>query len=227
MIRETNDHRRPSGRSTGILLVVLVSFLAGGVVHALPPPRPGLVDPLTMRYRTTGEKVPVIPKDARQYHRTTPPAGKFLSAARAAATRGAVLPRAIDPATDRDVAPLVLLIDFPGQLASDRPSIADAAVFSNLFFAAGPSDLSVFNYWKEVSYGKFLLRRPGEKAPGAPDVKGWLRSDAFSTITSSMIAGVQVANVRQLLSDAVALLSTQGFDFTPYVRASDGTFNCR
>jgi M6 family metalloprotease-like protein len=99
-------------------------------------------------------------------------------------------------------------------------------VFADLFFATGATDLSVANYWREVSYGKFVLSRPGEKFAGAPDVRGWLRANAFSSVnTPALISGVQVGNVRQLLSDAIALLVSQGFDFRPYVRGSDRTFH--
>jgi M6 family metalloprotease-like protein len=138
-----------------------------------------------------------------------------------------VLPRAISAATDNQVAPLVLLIDFSTRPASASPSISDNAVFANLFFGTGTTDLSVANYWREVSYGKFVLARPRDKSPvdlTRPDVAGWLRADSFSSITPTNIAGVQVASVRQLLSDAIVYLAGQGFDFRPYVRASDLTF---
>jgi len=209
-------------------LAVYLCFAAAPSV-ALPPPRPGIVDPLTQRYRTTGQKVPVIPREVRQYRRQTPLNGKYPPTVRGAASRAVVRPLAISAANDNQVAPLVLLIDFDTQQASSRPSISDNAVFANLFFGTGATDLSVANYWRDVSYGKFVLARPRDKAPAdptRPDVRGWLRANVFSTITTPAdIAGVQVGNVTQLLSDAIALLVSQGFDFRPYVRASDQTFH--
>ena len=210
-----------------LLSAALLIVLSSGIVHALPPPRPGLVDPLTQRYRTTGRKVPVIPREVLQYRRPTPLNGRYPLAARGAASRAGFRPLAISSATDNQAAPLVLLIDFNSRPASSSPSISDNAVFANLFFGTGASDLSVANYWREVSYGRFVLARPRDKAPvdpTRPDVAGWLRADGFSSITTDNIAGVQVPNVRQLLSDAIGVLVSQGFDFRPYVRASDQTF---
>lgn len=211
-------------------LVALAVYFGYGAAPtiALPPPRPGLVDPLTHRYRTTGAKTPVIPKEVRTYRRAAPLGGKVPLATKSTSSKAAGLPRAISSATDNQVAPLVLLIDFSTRPASASPSISDNAVFASLFFGTGATDLSVANYWREVSYGKFVLARPRDKAPidpSRPDVAGWLRADAFSAITPADIAGVQVANVRQLLSDAVGFLAGQGFDFRPYVRASDLTFH--
>jgi len=104
--------------------------------------------------------------------------------------------------------------------------------FDALFFGIGAADLSVGNYWEEVSYGNFSIQRPSAVVPANPDVVGWLRAGGTapggfpSTITSSsQIADINVANVRQLLADAIASLSAQGFDFSPYVRPSDLTFN--
>lgn len=214
-------------RAFAFAALAIYLCLAAAPAGALPPPRPGLVDPLTQRYRTTGQKVPVIPKEVRQYRRQTTLNGKYPLAVSGAASRAGVLPRAINSATDNQVAPLVLLIDFSSRPASARPSISDNVVFASLFFGTGAADLSVANYWREVSYGKFALARPRDKAPvdpSRPDVAGWLRADAFSSIVPADIAGVQVANVRQLLSDAIGLLVSQGFDFRPYVRASDRTF---
>lgn len=214
-------------RAFAFAALAIYLCLAAVPAGALPPPRPGLVDPLTQRYRTTGQKVPVIPLEVRQYRRPTPLNGKFPLAVKGAASRAAVLPRAISSATDNQLAPLVLLIDFSSRPASASPSISDNAVFAGLFFGTGTADLSVANYWREVSYGKFALARPRDKAPAdpsRPDVAGWLRADSFSSITPADIAGVQVPNVRQLLSDAIGVLVGQGFDFSPYVRASDHTF---
>lgn len=207
-------------------LLLVWAGVSAGPSLALPPPKPGLVDPLTQRYRTTGQRVPEIPKEVRQYRRQNPLGGRGPLAGRGTAARAAALPRAISAAADNQVSPLVLLVDFDAQPASSRPSIADNAVFANLFFGTGAADLSVANYWREVSYGKFVLARPGDKFAGAPDVRGWLRANAFSTITTPAdIAGVQVGNVRRLIADAVALLASQGFDFRPYVRGSDRTFH--
>ncbi len=211
-------------------LAVYLCFAAAPAV-ALPPPRPGLVDPLTQRYRTTGGKVPVIPKEVRQYRRPTPLNGRYPLAARGAAGRAGVRPLAVDTRVQSVVRPLVLLVDFADRPASASPSIASAA-FDTLFFGSGVSDLSVRNYWNEVSYGNFTVQRPSAAVPSNPDVVGWLRAGGTApggfptTITSSsQVADVNVANVRQLLSDAIASLSAQGFDFSPYVRPSDGTFS--
>ncbi|HYN74367.1 MAG TPA: hypothetical protein VER06_00095 [Candidatus Methanoperedens sp.] len=166
------------------------------------------------------------------YRRATPLNGRVPLATKASAAKAAVLPRAISSATDNQVAPLVLLIDFSTRPASASPSISDNSVFATLFFGTGATDLSVANYWNEVSYGNFTIQRPSAAVPANPDVIGWLRAGGTapggfpSTITSStQVADVNVANVRQLLADAIASLSAQGFDFSPYVRSSDGTFN--
>ncbi|MBI5419607.1 MAG: M6 family metalloprotease domain-containing protein [Deltaproteobacteria bacterium] len=192
-----------------ILLLVALSFSLAG---ALPPPRPGIVDPYTLRFRTTGQPFPVFPK-AVLTHRPNPLAGAVPLAPRPAGAKAAARPLAVNTAKDNTIRPLVLLIDF-----NDRssPPLADNASVTNLFFGAG---LSVKNYWSEVSYGKLTVNG------SASDVQGWLRADSFSSITSSsQIAGVNVANVRTLLNDAITFLGQQGFDFTPYVRSSDNTF---
>lgn len=210
-------------------LAVYLGFAAAPAV-ALPPPRPGLVDPLTQRYRTTGRKVPLFPKEVRGI-RPSPRGGRIpLTPSRASIAAG-VRPLAVDTKTQSVIRPLVLLIDFADRPASASPLISGAAI-DTLFFGSGVSDLSVLNYWNEVSYGSFSIQRPSTAVPANPDVVGWLRAGGTapggfpSTITtSSLIADVNVSNVRQLLADAIASLSAQGFDFSPYVRSSDGTFN--
>ncbi len=199
--------------------------------HALPPARPGLVDPLTQRYRTTGKRLPVFPKEVRAFRPSTR-GGKVPLASGRAAIRAGVRPLAVDPKTQSSIRPFVLLVDFADRPASSSPSIANPAAFDTLFFGSGASDLSVRNYWNEVSYGTFAIERPSTANPANPDVVGWLRAGGTapggfpSTIVSSaQISAVNVGNVRQLIADAVASLSAQGFDFSPYVRASDGTFN--
>jgi len=210
------------------VLAVYLCFAAAPAV-ALPPPRPGLVDPLTQRYWTTGRKVPVFPKEVRGI-RPSLRGGKIPATGRASVAAGA-RPLAVDTSVQSVIRPLVLLVDFEDRPASASPSIVSTA-FDTLFFGSGASDLSVSNYWSEVSYGLFSIQRPSAAVPANPDVVGWLRAGGTapggfpSSITSSsQIADVDVANVRQLLSDAIASLSAQGFDFSPYVRPSDGTFS--
>ena len=209
-------------------------FLCGlvGAAYAIPPPRPGLVDPLTQRYRTSGKKVPVFPTEVRTL-RPSPRGGRVPLASSRAAVRAGERPLAVDTQAEPSIRPLVLLIDFADRQASSSPSISDPTAFDTLFFGAGASDLSVRNYWNEVSYETFAIQRPSG-AGSNPDIVGWLRAGGTapgrfpSTITlSSQIADVNVANVRQLIADAVAYLPVlyPGFDFSPYVRASDGTFN--
>ncbi|HEX9191843.1 MAG TPA: M6 family metalloprotease domain-containing protein, partial [Candidatus Deferrimicrobiaceae bacterium] len=218
-------------RSIRLLASVLLLALAAGTVYALPPSRQGPVDTRTGRYRTTGFKAPVIPEAVRTYRRATPLNGKYPLDPKRAPARAGVRPLAVDTKTQSVVRPLVLLIDFADRPASSSPAISNPAAFVNLFFGSGASDLSVGNYWNEVSYGKFTIQRPSA-ASSNPDVVGWLRAGGTpptgfpTTITSSVdIAGVNVTNVRQILADAIASLSAQGFDFTPYVRPSDSTFN--
>ena len=209
-----------------ILSLVLFSF---SVANALPPPRPGIVDPYTMRFRTTGQRVPVIPEKVRTYLRNLPLGGKYpLSRGKVTSAKGAsARPLAVDTSVDTAIRPLVLLIDF-----ADRPAsatVASKAVFETLFFGAGVSDLSVKNYWDEVSYGNFAVN--GSSAdinPGTSTATGWLRAGTdFTTTIASIdnIVGVNTTNVRQLIADAVSYLASQGVDFSPYVRASDSTFH--
>lgn len=210
-------------------LAVYLCFAAAPAV-ALPPPRPGLVDPLTQRYRTTGRKVPLFPKEVLGLRPSPRGGGIPLAPGRASVAAG-VRPLAVDTRVQSVVRPLVLLVDFADRPASASPLISSAA-FDTLIFGNGASDLSVRNYWNEVSYGQFSIQRPSAAIPANPDVVGWLRAGGTapggfpSTITSSsQVADVNVPNVRQLLADAIASLSAQGFDFSPYVRSSDGTFN--
>lgn len=210
-------------------LAIYLGFAAAPAV-ALPPPRPGLVDPLTQRYRTTGGRVPLFPKEVRGIRPSTRGGRIPLAPSRASVAAG-VRPLAVDTRVQSVIRPLVLLVDFADRPASASPLIASGAI-STLFFGSGAADLSVRNYWNEVSYGNFSIQRPSAAVPANPDVVGWLRAggtapDGFpSTITSSsQIANVNVANVRQLLADAVASLTARGFDFSPYVRSSDGTFS--
>jgi len=203
--------------SRGILLLAL---LAATVAEAFPPPRPGLVDPLTRRFVTTGRPVPVLP-NAISRGRVSPQGGLFpYLFGGAGQGRATARPLAIDPSRDNVVRPLVLLVDF-----ADRPHaspIGDNTAVEALFFGAGPS---VSGYWSEVSYGRFALGRPSTVNPANPDVVGWLRAgvDFASSITSAAsIAGVQTTNVRTLIRDVIAGLPP-GFDFSPYVRASDNT----
>ncbi|MCL5884762.1 MAG: M6 family metalloprotease domain-containing protein, partial [Deltaproteobacteria bacterium] len=210
-------------------LAVYLCFAAAPAV-ALPPPRPGLVDPLTQRYRTTGRKVPLFPKEVRGIRPSTR-GGRIPLAPWRASVAAGIRPLAVDTRVQSVIRPLVLLVDFADRPASASPSISSAA-FDTLFFGSGASDLSVRNYWNEVSYGNFSIQRPSALVPANPDVVGWLRAGGTapggfpSTITSSyQVADVNVANIRQLLDNAIASLSAQGFDFSPYVRPSDGTFS--
>lgn len=211
-----------------LLVTAILLVCSAAEIHALPPSRPGIADPLTRRFRTTGQPLLVIPKEVRTYRRVSPLDGKYpVSRLRVTSKRAASRPLAIDTSTDSAIRPLVLLIDF-----NDRPApanVADKAVFDALFFGAGPADLSVRNYWSEVSYGAFAVN--GSSAdinPATSTPTGWLRAGVdFPTAiaASDNVAGVQVANVRQLIADAVAFLAGQGANFSPYVRPSDGTFH--
>ncbi|HYN74363.1 MAG TPA: M6 family metalloprotease domain-containing protein [Candidatus Methanoperedens sp.] len=210
-------------------LAVYFCFAAVPAI-ALPPPRPGLVDPLTQRYRTTGRKIPFFPKEVRGI-RPSPRGGRIPLAPGRASVAAGVRPLAVDTRVQSVIRPLVLLVDFADRPASASPLIPSTA-FDTLFFGGGASDLSVLNYWNEVSYGSFSIQRPSTAVPANPDVVGWLRAGGTapggfpSTITSSsQVADVNISNVRQLLADAIASLSAQGFDFSPYVRASDGSFS--
>jgi M6 family metalloprotease-like protein len=204
-----------------ILFIALLASFFSAEVHALPPPRPGLIDPFTMTFRSTGQPFPVFPKEVRTY-RHSPVGGKYPLRSRNVTAEGAGgRPLAVDTTTESSVRPLVLLIDFDDRPSSASPSISDPSVFTNRYFGVGATDLSVKNYWEEVSYGNFTA------IGSSADIVGWLRAGTNfpTTITSSaQISGVQVTNVRQLIADAISQLGGTGFDFTPYVRPSDNTF---
>jgi|GEM_PF-4059969 len=218
----------------GILLLALFAAVAAPPASAFPPPRPGIFDPLTQRFRTTGHPFPSVPEAVRAYRREAPLGGKYPLAARPKALKGAAMrPLAVDPRTASSVRPLVLLVDFDDMPASGAPAIQNKAVFDSLFFGSGPSDLSVKNYWEEQSY----TRQGTHTSPGGTgrtftvagsgaDIYGWLRAgrDFQTTVTSfSQIAGVQPGNVSRLIADAVSYLQAQGYDLSPYV-GPNGTF---
>ncbi len=221
-------------RKYSLCAIMLLALFISTTAEALPPPRPGIVDPLTGRFRATGQKAPVFPKEVTTI-RPAPRQGKYPLATRSlwGAPR-APRPLAVVPSTDPVVRPLVLLIDFPDDNRYGglfHPQNADNASVTGLFFGTGPS---VSNYWNEVSYGRFAVERPSGVNPANPDVVGWLHAGdgtggTFPTTirSSSRIAGVDVANVRTLLADAIAYLGglPQPFDFGPYVRASDNVFH--
>lgn len=142
------------------------------------------------------------------------------------AVRSPPRPLGVDTSLDNAIRPLVLLIDFADQPAA--PTVASKAAFDSLFFGAGASDLSVKNYWAEVSYGRFAVNgSTADINPGTSTATGWLRAGVdFPTTTTSIsqIADIQVGNVRTLIDDAVTFLATQGVDFSPYVSTSTGEF---
>lgn len=205
-----------------ILLLIGVLY---SVADALPPPRPGLVDPLTQRFRTTGQKVPVFPEQVRRI-RARPLGGQYPYQRRPAAVAGAAArPLAIDTRSVRAIRPMVLLIDFDDRQAS--PGVAAKSVFADLIFGAGPADLSVRNYWAEVSYDNLAVN--GSAADINPGFAGtgWLRAgrDFATTITSyDNIVGIKTNNLRTLINDAVTSLAGRGAVLTPYVNPSDNTF---
>jgi len=94
------------------------------VVHALPPPRPGLVDPYTLTYRTTGNKLPVFPREVRTY-RQSPRKGRVPLDPKRAAAKAGVRPLAVDTSVDNTLTPLVLLDD--RQAVNPNQSAANAA----------------------------------------------------------------------------------------------------
>jgi len=218
-----------------LTVFLLLGIFLSSAADAVPPPRPGSVDPVTGRFLRTGVKVPVFPKSVTNI-RPSSLRGKYPYAVVPRGARAPGRPRAVDTLIEPSVRPLVLLIDFP---ADDRygpgvyhPPAADNASVENLFFGAtGPT---VRNYWREVSYGAFSVNRPSSSSPPNPnvnpDVVGWLHAGngtggTFQTTirSSSSIAGVNVPNIRTLLADAVTFLDAQGFDFTPYTGLSDNT----
>lgn len=213
-----------------LTVFLLLAILLFSVAEAVPPPRPGTVDPLTGRFRATGVKVPVFPKSVTNI-RPSALRGKYPYAAVPLGARAPGRPRAVDTLIEPSVRPLVLLIDFP---ADNRygglfhPPAADSASVEALFFGAAGS--TVDNYWREVSYGNFSADRPSSVVAGQPDVVGWLHAGdgtggtfPSGVVSSSGIAGVAVPNVRILLDNVVRYLDTMSFDFRPYVGASDNT----
>jgi M6 family metalloprotease-like protein len=218
-----------TGRNSWRLCIGLLAILFAFRAEALPPQRPGLVDPFTLRYRTTGQQIPVFPKELLE-GRTSPQRGKLpLAAGFAGAKKAGVRPRAIPPPAAGTLQPLIVLLDF-----ADKPHNSvdhPASAYTPLFFGSGPSDLSVANYWKESSYGTFTLT--GTSA----DIFGWIRPVASSpgpgefssTVTSyaqitDPLTGVNLTNLRTLVADIVAYLdgAPNNLDFTPYADPATG-----
>jgi M6 family metalloprotease-like protein len=185
----------------------------------MPPPRPGLVDPLTGRFRTSGAPVPVPPA-SMSAPRLSTQGGKYpYSAAYLVKTRTAVRPAAI-PSVGT-VRPLVLMIDFATRAASP---VATPAAFADLLFGTGQS---LRNYWAEVSGGAFgVSGSVADINPGVltPSPNGWLRPTLGASAAGGVfnatindpvsIAGrssVTVANIEALLRGAVAYLDNATF----------------
>lgn len=125
-------------------------------------------------------------------------------------------PLAIGTAGAASVRPLVLLIDF-----DDKPHAHDAAQLASLFFANGPRDFSVKNYWEEASYTKQGTNIPGTTfqvlapAAPAPEVVGWLRAgtDFPTSVTTyaqllDAAQGANLGSIRQLIADAATYLDS-------------------
>jgi len=214
------------------VFLLLVGLLLA-VADAVPPPRPGAVDPVTGRFWRTGVRVPVFPKSVTNI-RPSALRGKYPYAVVPRGARAPGRPRAVDTLIEPSVRPLVLLIDFPADNKFGpgvfHPPAADNASVETLFF--GTTGSTVRNYWREVSYTLFSVDRPSSfpLTPGQPDVVGWLHAGdgtggtfPSSVVSSSGIAGVNVTNVRILLDNAIRNLDTQGFDFRPYVGSADNT----
>ena len=217
-----------------LTLLLLLGILLSSVAEAVPPPRPGSVDPVTGRFWRTGVKVPVFPKSVTNI-RPSALRGKYPYAVVPRGARAPGRPRAVDTLIEPSVRPLVLLIDFP---ADNRfggvfhPPGADNTSVETLFF--GTTGSTVRNYWREVSYDNLFVDRPSLSDPPNPnvnpDVVGWLHAGdgtggtfPSSVVSSSGIAGVDVNNVSILLDNAVRYLDTIPFDFRPYVGVSDNT----
>ncbi len=193
---------------------ILLTLAPLAVAHAIPPPRPGILDRVTGRFLTTGERFPLFPKEMRKVRPST--FGGTVPLAPVRGTAGSAAPLAIGTSGNATVRPLVLLIDF-----ADKPHTHGGTQLASLFFANGPRDFSVKNYWEEVSYTRQGTNIPGKTfqvlapvAP-APEVVGWLRAGTdFSTSVTSYTQcldntqGANLTNIRQLIGDAVAYLDS-------------------
>ncbi len=193
---------------------IFLTLLPLASAHAIPPPRPGILDRVTGRFLTTGERFPLFPAEMKKV-RPSPAGGAYpLSPVRK--TRGAAGPLAIGTSGNASVRPLVLLVDF-----ADKPHTQSASQLASLFFASGARDFSVKNYWEEASYTRQGTNVPGRTfqvvAPAAPtpEVIGWLRAGGdFSTSVTSYsqcldnVQGANIANIRQLIADVVAYLDS-------------------
>ncbi len=192
---------------------IFLTLLPLASARAIPPPRPGILDRVTGRFLTTGERFPLFPQEMRKV-RPSPAGGAYpLSPVRRA---GGAVPLAIGTSGNASVRPLVVLIDFV-----DKPHTQSAPQVASLFFASGPRDASVKNYWEEASYTRQGTNLPGRTfrvlAPVAPtpEVIGWLRAGTdFPTSVASYAQcldaaqGANLANIRQLIADAVAYLDS-------------------
>lgn len=200
--------------------------------EALPPQRPGLVDPFTLRYRTTGQRIPVFPNELLK-GRTSTQKGKFpIAAGFTWWKKAGARPRAIPTPAAGTLRPLIVLLDFADKQHNDATHPSSA--YTQLFFGGGATDLSVANYWMESSYGAFTI------AGTSADIIGWIRPAAapslpgefFSTITSyaqitDPFTGVNLTNLRTLVADIVAYLDgpSNNLDFTPYADPATGVVN--
>lgn len=158
-------------------------------------------------------------------------AGAFAPARTSGAS---AVPLAIGTSGNATVTPLVLLIDF-----ADKPHTQTAAQIASLFFASGPRDFSVKNYWEEVSYTRQGTYTQGtgrtfQVLAPAPQVVGWLRAgtDFPTSVTSysqllDAAQGANLAAIRQLIDNAVAWLDGTagpgGWNFSQYRGASVNT----
>lgn len=197
-----------------LLWGILLTLVPLAVAHAIPPPRPGILDRVTGRFLTTGERFPLFPKEMRKARPST--FGGAVPLAPARTTGGSAAPLAIGTSGNATVRPLVLLIDF-----ADKPHTHGATQLASLFFASGPRDFSVKNYWEEASYTRQGTNIPGKTfqvlapAAPAPQVVGWLRAGTdFPTVVTAYsqcldpVQGANLANIRQLIADAVAYLDS-------------------
>jgi M6 family metalloprotease-like protein len=205
------------GAAVGLLLSALLVVTAA---QAVPPPRPGMVDPYTGRFRT-GAPLPAFPSSVG-VPRPSAFGGAWPYALPAATAGGARTPLAVNTRTEGTVAPLVLLVDFQEKrAAAGHATDNNAWELRRLFFDATPGFPSVRNYWGEVSYGKFA-------ALGTPDsVAGWRTVSVDnstgwrSEVRYADLKGASPPNVRILLDNVLHQMQDQGFDFSPYARPSD------